>query len=94
MKAGIHPEYKTVTANCSCGNTFEFNSTLDKDSIHLDVCDKCHPFYTGKFASVVHDDVAGSAVVCHVLPHVFYDVLCVFRRSGGAGSFREQWWCW
>ena len=48
MKAGIHPEYKAVTATCSCGNTFEFNSTLGKDSIHLDVCDKCHPFYTGK----------------------------------------------
>ncbi|CAE6880612.1 Binds the 23S rRNA [Vibrio sp. B1REV9] len=48
MKAGIHPEYKAVSATCSCGNSFEFNSTLGKDSIHLDVCDKCHPFYTGK----------------------------------------------
>ncbi|MDK2692310.1 50S ribosomal protein L31 [Vibrio vulnificus] len=48
MKAGIHPEYKAVNATCSCGNSFVFNSTLDKESIHLDVCDKCHPFYTGK----------------------------------------------
>ncbi|SON50821.1 50S ribosomal subunit protein L31 (modular protein) [Vibrio tapetis subsp. tapetis] len=48
MKTGIHPEYKAVSATCSCGNTFEFNSTLAKESIHLDVCDKCHPFYTGK----------------------------------------------
>ena len=47
MKQGIHPEYKTVNARCSCGNTFEFNSTMSKD-ISLDVCDKCHPFYTGK----------------------------------------------
>ncbi|TMX38273.1 50S ribosomal protein L31 [Vibrio rotiferianus] len=30
------------------GNSFEFKSTLAKESIHLDVCDKCHPFYTGK----------------------------------------------
>lgn len=48
MKAGIHPEYKEVTANCSCGNTFVFKSTLGQDTLHLDVCDKCHPFYTGK----------------------------------------------
>ncbi|WP_059119690.1 50S ribosomal protein L31 [Vibrio sp. MEBiC08052] len=48
MKTGIHPEYKVVSATCSCGNAFEFRSTLSKDSLHLDVCDKCHPFYTGK----------------------------------------------
>ncbi|WP_413112764.1 50S ribosomal protein L31 [Thaumasiovibrio sp. DFM-14] len=48
MKQGIHPEYKAVNAKCSCGNTFAFNSTLKKGEIHLDVCDKCHPFYTGK----------------------------------------------
>ncbi|KJG14070.1 50S ribosomal protein L31 [Photobacterium iliopiscarium] len=47
MKQGIHPEYKEVNARCSCGNTFVFNSTMSKD-INLDVCDKCHPFYTGK----------------------------------------------
>ncbi|MDP2533573.1 50S ribosomal protein L31 [Photobacterium damselae subsp. piscicida] len=47
MKQGIHPEYTAVNARCSCGNTFAFNSTLGKD-INLDVCDKCHPFYTGK----------------------------------------------
>lgn len=47
MKQGIHPEYKAVNARCSCGNTFVFNSTMSKD-INLDVCDKCHPFYTGK----------------------------------------------
>ncbi|EAR54578.1 50S ribosomal protein L31 [Photobacterium sp. SKA34] len=47
MKQGIHPEYKAVNARCSCGNTFAFNSTMGKD-INLDVCDKCHPFYTGK----------------------------------------------
>ncbi|SIO18606.1 50S ribosomal protein L31 [Salinivibrio sp. ES.052] len=47
MKAGIHPEYKAVNAKCSCGNEFAFSTTLGKD-INLDVCDKCHPFYTGK----------------------------------------------
>ncbi|WP_150138480.1 50S ribosomal protein L31 [Candidatus Enterovibrio escicola] len=48
MKAGIHPEYRVATAKCSCSNIFEFNTTLAKDYINLDVCDKCHPFYTGK----------------------------------------------
>ncbi|MEJ2764522.1 50S ribosomal protein L31 [Photobacterium sp. MCCC 1A19761] len=47
MKQGIHPEYTEVNAKCSCGNAFVFKSTLGKD-INLDVCDKCHPFYTGK----------------------------------------------
>lgn len=46
MKTGIHPEYREVTAKCSCGNIFKFNTTLNRD-INLDVCDKCHPFYTG-----------------------------------------------
>jgi large subunit ribosomal protein L31 len=48
MKADIHPTYKAVTVICSCGNSFETQSTSDKDTLHLDVCSKCHPFYTGK----------------------------------------------
>ena len=48
MKPEIHPEYKTVTVSCSCGNTFETQSTYSSDSMHIDVCAKCHPFYTGK----------------------------------------------
>jgi large subunit ribosomal protein L31 len=47
MKPEIHPAYKTVKVNCSCGNQFETRSTSAKDSLHLDVCAKCHPFYTG-----------------------------------------------
>lgn len=47
MKQGIHPEYKEITATCSCGNVIKTRSTLDKD-INLDVCGNCHPFYTGK----------------------------------------------
>jgi large subunit ribosomal protein L31 len=47
MKQGIHPDYSAVNARCSCGNTFSFQSTMTKD-VNLDVCDKCHPFYTGK----------------------------------------------
>jgi large subunit ribosomal protein L31 len=47
MKQGIHPEYNERTVNCSCGNSFVTRSTASKD-LHLEVCSKCHPFYTGK----------------------------------------------
>ena len=46
MKQGIHPEYVDCTVKCSCGNTFTTRST--KKEIHVEVCNKCHPFYTGK----------------------------------------------
>ncbi len=47
MKPDIHPAYKIVAVNCSCGNSFETKSTLGKD-LHIEVCSACHPFYTGK----------------------------------------------
>ena len=47
MKADIHPAYDKVSASCSCGNVIATRSTLGKD-LHIDVCSKCHPFYTGK----------------------------------------------
>ena len=47
MRANVHPEYKEMTATCSCGNVIRTRSTLCKD-ISLDVCSACHPFYTGK----------------------------------------------
>ena len=46
MKAGIHPEYKEVTVKCACGEEFVTRST--KDSIRVEICSKCHPFFTGK----------------------------------------------
>jgi large subunit ribosomal protein L31 len=46
MKAGIHPEYQVATVKCSCGNTFSTKST-SKD-LHVELCNECHPFYTGK----------------------------------------------
>lgn len=47
MKPNLHPEYNTIKVACSCGSTFETRSTLGKDSLSLEVCAKCHPFYTG-----------------------------------------------
>ena len=46
MRTDIHPEYKTVQARCSCGSTFETRST--GDSISVELCNMCHPFFTGK----------------------------------------------
>ena len=48
MKAEIHPNYKEIQVNCSCGNAFTTRSTMSKDSFHVEVCSACHPFYTGK----------------------------------------------
>jgi large subunit ribosomal protein L31 len=47
MKAGIHPDYKTMMVTCTCGNTFETRSTIGQD-LQVEVCSNCHPFYTGK----------------------------------------------
>ena len=47
MKTDIHPNYHEITTTCSCGNVLPVMTTL-KDNISLDVCSKCHPFYTGK----------------------------------------------
>lgn len=46
MKQDIHPQYEEITATCSCGNKIKVRSTLCKD-LQLDVCSRCHPFYTG-----------------------------------------------
>ena len=44
MKEGLHPDYKPTTITCACGATWETGST--KEDIHVEVCSKCHPFYT------------------------------------------------
>ena len=51
MKKGIHPDYYETTVTCNCGNTFVTGST--KKEIHVEVCSKCHPFYTGQQKAAV-----------------------------------------
>ena len=46
MKAGIHPNYVEATVTCACGNTFTTRST--KPNLRTDLCNVCHPFYTGE----------------------------------------------
>lgn len=46
MKEGIHPKYGKCIVRCACGETFETGST--QSEIRVDICSKCHPFYTGR----------------------------------------------
>ena len=46
MKEGIHPNFVKTTITCHCGNGIETMST--KENIKVEICSKCHPFYTGK----------------------------------------------
>ncbi len=50
MKENTHPKYEKVTVKCVCGNTFETRSTAD--NLDVQICEKCHPFYTGKQRTV------------------------------------------
>ena len=54
MKKDIHPKYEETTVTCVCGNKFKTKSTAT--DIHVEICSKCHPFYTGKQVFV---DTAG-----------------------------------
>ena len=45
MKEGLHPNYNQTTITCACGNVLEVGST--KKDLKVDVCSKCHPFWTG-----------------------------------------------
>jgi large subunit ribosomal protein L31 len=47
MQQDIHPQYNNIKVTCSCGNKFKIQSTMSSD-LNIDVCDQCHPFYTGK----------------------------------------------
>ncbi len=45
MKKGIHPEYGLATVTCACGNQFVTRTTVG--NLKLDICNECHPFFTG-----------------------------------------------
>ena len=48
MKADLHPKYTEINVVCSCGNSFKTRSTLGEESLQVEVCSACHPFYTGQ----------------------------------------------
>ena len=51
MKDKIHPQYFKATARCACGNEFEVGST--RENLRVEICSKCHPFYTGNRSKLV-----------------------------------------
>ena len=60
MKEGIHPDYKQTTITCACGEVIETGST--KENIQVEICSKCHPFFTGKQKLV---DTGGRVEKCN-----------------------------
>ena len=54
MRKEIHPDYKACVVTCSCGNTFETRSNVE--TMRIDICSACHPFFTGEHKIV---DAAG-----------------------------------
>lgn len=48
MKENIHPNYHDVEVVCACGEKFVTGTSKDTDVIKVDICNKCHPFFTGK----------------------------------------------
>ena len=48
MKADIHPKYHEVQVVCACGATFTTGTTKETDVLKVDICSKCHPFFTGR----------------------------------------------
>jgi len=46
VKEGIHPKYYDIEARCACGATWQTRST--KPELHLEICNNCHPFFTGR----------------------------------------------
>ncbi|MDD2227546.1 MAG: 50S ribosomal protein L31 [Clostridia bacterium] len=48
MKEGIHPAYHDVEVTCACGNTFKTGSCIKDKNLKIDICNKCHPFFTGQ----------------------------------------------
>ncbi len=46
MKENLHPKYEETTIKCACGNVINTRST--KENIRVEICSKCHPFFTGK----------------------------------------------
>ncbi|MCL2630884.1 MAG: 50S ribosomal protein L31 [Firmicutes bacterium] len=48
MKKDIHPNYNQVDVVCACGASFKTGTTKKGDTLKVDICNQCHPFYTGK----------------------------------------------
>ena len=74
MKEGIHPKYFNIEARCACGATWKTRST--KPELHLEICNNCHPFFTGRQKLI---DTEGRVDrVFHVAPQAQWTVTSVY----------------
>ncbi len=48
MQAGIHPNYHEIKVTCACGASWSTRSTVKGDTLRLEICSSCHPFFTGR----------------------------------------------
>lgn len=52
MKEKIHPDYKIVEVSCGCGAKFQVGTTKKTETLKVEICSQCHPFYSGKHKMV------------------------------------------
>ena len=102
MREGIHPAYYQAKVVCNCGNEFVTGST--KEEIHVEICSKCHPFYTGQQKATSARDVLISSTRSMVLitsyehevevvKNLNFFTLYVFNKTGGMcyETIRYRW---
>ena len=86
MKADIHPKYHEVTVVCACGETFKTGTTKDVEVLKVDICSKCHPFFTGRQKLVDTggrvDKFRRDTVSKHFQPRI-QGLFCFFLRIRG-----------
>ena len=82
MKQGIHPDYKEATVTCGCGNTFKTGSV--KEDLRVDVCSKCHPFFTGQLTCSSKLVVVLNNLTNVTANNLFCNVACMGRAMGSA----------
>jgi large subunit ribosomal protein L31 len=80
MKEKIHPAYHEVTVMCACGHAFKTRSTYKSETLHVEICSNCHPFFTGKQKLM---DTAGRV-------ERFRKKYAGFQKSGTAAAKAEK----
>ena len=96
MKEGIHPKYQECTVTCNCGNTFKTGST--KSELRVEVCSKCHPFYTGQQKAAQargRIDKFNKKYGIGLQPLIAFggkNEIIEYRRTGGNGRHYDAPW--
>ena len=89
MKKDIHPDYVDCTVTCTCGNTFQTRST--KPELRVDICNACHPFFTGTQKLIDSGGRAFSASLTSSAPQPRPLLLAKLLRRQSALQRSRQW---